>query len=172
MRLYPAQIRACAWTDRSRARPDRLAIDVAHGHLAASSESASSSANIANPASTAKIDLTSKFYRAIYPKLMLHPGSEVAMSISVVVGYVAILIAPGFAVSALFWAADRRGLLDYVKRRQATRVRHHRALHPADVPSSTRDQVRRIVVVPPDGSMPILPWSDVDRTTDMRADPR
>jgi hypothetical protein len=54
------------------------------------------------------------------------------MSISVVVGYVAILIAVGFVVSALFWAADKRGLLDYVKRKQATRVRHHRALHQAE----------------------------------------
>jgi hypothetical protein len=68
------------------------------------------------------------------------------MSISSVIGYVAILIALGFAVSALFWAADKYGLLDYVKSSRATRVRHHRALHRVAVPSSTRDQVRRIAV--------------------------
>jgi hypothetical protein len=51
------------------------------------------------------------------------------MTILAVIGYVAILIALGLVVSALFWAADKYGLLDYVKRSPATRVRHHRALH-------------------------------------------
>jgi hypothetical protein len=63
---------------------------------------------------------------------MPHAASEVAMSISAVIGYVAILIALGFVVGALFWAADKRGLLDYVKRSQANRVRHHRPVHSVD----------------------------------------
>jgi hypothetical protein len=51
------------------------------------------------------------------------------MSISAVIGYVVCLIALGFVVGALFWVADKNGLLDYVKRNPATRARHHRALH-------------------------------------------
>jgi hypothetical protein len=54
------------------------------------------------------------------------------MSISAVIGYVVILIALGFVVSALFWAADKRGLLDYVKRSQAPRARHRRRVHWVD----------------------------------------
>jgi hypothetical protein len=51
------------------------------------------------------------------------------MSISALVGYVAILIALGFAITATFSAADERGLLDRRKRSQAAHMRHLRGLH-------------------------------------------
>ena len=44
------------------------------------------------------------------------------MSISGLIGYVAILIALGFAITATFSAADKRGLLDRRKRSQAAHV--------------------------------------------------
>ena len=40
------------------------------------------------------------------------PGSEVAMSISAVVGYIAILIALGFGVTATFSVVEKQSLLD------------------------------------------------------------
>jgi hypothetical protein len=54
------------------------------------------------------------------------------MSISAAVGYAALLVLLGFAVGALFWAADKCGLLDFVKKRRATRVRSHRASRQVD----------------------------------------
>ena len=37
------------------------------------------------------------------------------MPISAIVGYIAFLVALGFAISAVFWAADKRGLLSAEK---------------------------------------------------------
>jgi hypothetical protein len=51
------------------------------------------------------------------------------MSISGFIGYVAILIALGFAITATFSVAEKRGLLDRRKRNQAAHVRHQRTLH-------------------------------------------
>jgi len=56
------------------------------------------------------------------------PGSEVAMSISAVVGYIAILIALGFGVAATLSVVEKQGLLDRGRKSWATRARHYRAL--------------------------------------------
>jgi hypothetical protein len=47
------------------------------------------------------------------------------MSIPTAVGYVAFLIALGFVIGAVFWAADKRGLLD--RTRGTTRLKRRRA---------------------------------------------
>ena len=50
------------------------------------------------------------------------------MSISAVVGYIAILIALGFGVTATFSVVEKQGLSDRGKKSWATRARHYRAL--------------------------------------------
>ncbi len=51
------------------------------------------------------------------------------MSISAIIGYIAILIALGFAITATFSVAEKPSLLDRGKKGWATRVRQHWALH-------------------------------------------
>jgi hypothetical protein len=63
------------------------------------------------------------------PENNLASRREFAMLISAIMGYVAFLITLGFAIAAVFWAADKHGLLDLGKKRRPKRVRHHRVLH-------------------------------------------
>jgi hypothetical protein len=69
------------------------------------------------------------------------------MSISTAIGYVAILIALGFVLGALPWAADKSGAFGLRKEKSGDPGEASSKLCiESTVPSSTRDQVPRIAI--------------------------